>query len=87
MPRTSRRTFLEIAGLVGGGVMLRRSLLGEASPIGAGLKVGVLGVINRTMRRRAQRDLVTWDRAARGYRMDPADARVVIEILGRATPL
>lgn len=30
MPRTSRRTFLEIAGLLGGGVMLRRSLLGEA---------------------------------------------------------
>ena len=30
MPRTSRRTFLEIAGLLGGGVMLRRSVLGEA---------------------------------------------------------
>jgi uncharacterized protein (DUF1501 family) len=30
MPRTSRRTFLEIAGLLGGGVLLRRSVLGEA---------------------------------------------------------
>ena len=30
MPRTSRRSFLEIAGLLGGGVLLRRSLLGEA---------------------------------------------------------
>ncbi len=30
MPRTSRRTFLEIAGLLGGGVLMRRSLLGEA---------------------------------------------------------
>ncbi len=30
MPRTNRRTFLEIAGLLGGGVMLRSSLLGEA---------------------------------------------------------
>ncbi len=30
MPRTTRRTFLEIAGLLGGGVMLRRSVLGEA---------------------------------------------------------
>jgi uncharacterized protein (DUF1501 family) len=30
MPRTSRRSFLEIAGLIGGGVMMRRSILGEA---------------------------------------------------------
>ncbi len=30
MPRTSRRTFLEIAGLLGGGVLLRHSILGEA---------------------------------------------------------
>ncbi len=30
MTRTTRRSFLEIAGLVGGGVLLRRSLLGTA---------------------------------------------------------
>jgi len=30
MPRTSRRSFLEIAGLLGGGVLLRKSILGEA---------------------------------------------------------
>ncbi len=30
MPRTTRRSFLEIAGLLGGGVLLRKSILGEA---------------------------------------------------------
>ena len=34
MTRTTRRSFLEIAGLVGGGVLLRRSLLGEAHAAG-----------------------------------------------------
>ena len=33
--RTTRRNFLEIAGLVGGGVMLRNSLLGTAHAAGA----------------------------------------------------
>lgn len=35
MTRTTRRSFLEIAGLLGGGVMLRRSLIGDAHAAGA----------------------------------------------------
>jgi hypothetical protein len=31
------------------------------------------------MRRVARRDLITWDGDARGYRMDPADAEIVLE--------
>ena len=69
------------------------SLAGEALAVDDGLRVrcglppggscvGVLGVANRTMRRRAGRDLISWDPAARGYRMSVDDARVTAEILG-----
>lgn len=44
--------------------------------------VGVRGVANRTMRRRAHRDLVTWDPARHGYRMDREDALVALDVLG-----
>lgn len=44
--------------------------------------VGVLGVANRTMRRRAHRDLLTTDRETGGYRMATADALVVLEAFG-----
>jgi len=69
------------------------TLAGEALPIDDALRVrcglppgrpfvGVLGVANRTMRRRARRDLVNWDARAHGYRMDVDDARVIEEVLG-----
>jgi len=31
------------------------------------------------MRRVAHRDLITWDADVRGYRMDPADAVIVLQ--------
>jgi hypothetical protein len=34
---------------------------------------------NKVMRRVARRDLITWDGYVRGYRMDPADAEIVLE--------
>jgi hypothetical protein len=33
---------------------------------------------NKVMRRIARRDLIIWDADARGYRMDPADAEIVL---------
>ncbi|MBA3688381.1 MAG: hypothetical protein H0W81_06105 [Chloroflexi bacterium] len=70
-----------------------QTLAGEVLPIDDALRVrcglppgrtfvGVLGVANRTMRRRAGRDVVSWDSAAHGYRMSVDDARVVGETLG-----
>jgi hypothetical protein len=38
---------------------------------------------NKVMRRVARRDLIIWDADARGYRMDPADAEIVLHV-GRA---
>lgn len=40
---------------------------------------GIVAGPNKVMRRVARRDLVTWDADARGYRMDPADAAIVLE--------
>jgi len=40
---------------------------------------GIVAGPNKVMRRVARRDLITWDADARGYRMDPADAEVVLE--------
>jgi hypothetical protein len=40
---------------------------------------GIVAGPNKVMRRVARRDLITWDPDARGYRMDPADAAVVLE--------
>jgi hypothetical protein len=40
---------------------------------------GIVAGPNKVMRRVARRDLITWDADARGYRMDPADAGVVLQ--------
>jgi hypothetical protein len=40
---------------------------------------GIVAGPNKVMRRVAHRDLITWDADARGYRMDPADAEVVLQ--------
>ena len=40
---------------------------------------GIVAGPNKVMRRVARRDLVMWDADARGYRMDPADAAIVLE--------
>jgi hypothetical protein len=39
---------------------------------------GIVAGPNKVMRRVARRDLITWDPDARGYRMDPADAAIVL---------
>ena len=40
---------------------------------------GIVAGPNKVMRRIARRDLITWDADARGYRMDPADAEIVLQ--------
>jgi hypothetical protein len=40
---------------------------------------GIVAGPNKVMRRVARRDLITWDADVRGYRMDPADAEVVLQ--------
>jgi hypothetical protein len=40
---------------------------------------GIVAGPNKVMRRIARRDLIMWDADARGYRMDPADAEVVLQ--------
>jgi len=44
--------------------------------------VGVLGVANRTMRRRAGRELISWDPRAGGYRVSAEDARTILATYG-----
>jgi hypothetical protein len=39
---------------------------------------GIVAGPNKVMRRVARRDLITWDADVRGYRMDPADAEIVL---------
>jgi hypothetical protein len=40
---------------------------------------GIVAGPNKVMRRVAHRDLIIWDADVRGYRMDPADAEIVLE--------
>ena len=39
---------------------------------------GMVSGPNKLMRRIAKRDLITWDAAAGGYRIDPADAEIIL---------
>ena len=40
---------------------------------------GIVAGPNKVMRRIARRDLLVWDPIAGGYRMDPDDAKIVLE--------
>ena len=77
----SRRLLREVAEL---------SLRGEALVLDADLAArygkrtgtafaGIVAGPNKVMRRVARRDLVSWDADARGYRMDPADAELIVQ--------
>jgi hypothetical protein len=77
----SRRLLREVA---------EHSIRDEALPLDADLTArygkqtgtafaGIVAGPNKVMRRVARRDLITWDADARGYRMDAADAEIVLE--------
>jgi hypothetical protein len=40
---------------------------------------GIVAGPNKVMRRIAKRDLINWDADARGYRMDPTDAEIILQ--------
>jgi hypothetical protein len=40
---------------------------------------GIVAGPNKVMRRVAHRDLIGWDADVRGYRMDPADAEIILQ--------
>jgi hypothetical protein len=72
------------------GDVAERSLRNEALVLDADLAqrygkrtgtafAGIVAGPNKVMRRVARRDLISWDADARGYRMDPADAEIVVE--------
>lgn len=48
---------------------------------GAGFS-GIIGGPNKLMRGKGARDLIVRDRLTRGYRMDPGDARIVLDARG-----
>jgi len=77
----SRRLLREVAEL---------STRNEALPLNADLAArygkrtgtafaGIVAGPNKVMRRVGRRDLITWDADGRGYRMDPADAEVILQ--------
>jgi len=80
----SRQLLREIAvgSQFGEPVVVDNGLLERLGVPDRGSFVGVLGVVNRTMRRRAHRQLLSWDPDAHGYRMDADDARVVLGVVG-----
>ncbi|MDQ5839575.1 MAG: hypothetical protein M3537_00140 [Chloroflexota bacterium] len=77
----SRRLLREVAEL---------SIRNEALPLDKDLTArygkqtgtafaGIVAGPNKVMRRVAHRDLISWDADVRGYRMDPADAEIVLQ--------
>jgi hypothetical protein len=80
----TRKLISEVAArsLSGEALIVNGELLERLGVPDRGSFVGVLGVVNRTMRNRAHRDLLAWDPVVHGYRMDADDARVVIDVFG-----
>jgi hypothetical protein len=77
----SRRLLREVAELSGGGtaLVLDADLAARYGKRTGTAFAGIVAGPNKVMRRVARRDLLTWDPDARGYRMDPADAEIVLE--------
>ena len=85
--RASRQFLREIGErtLVGDALVIDDALRERCGLAPGQALVGVLGVANRTMRKRAGRDLISWDPAAGGYRVATADAQVILEAFGPPT--
>jgi hypothetical protein len=77
----SRRLLREVAELSAGGtaLVLDADLAARYGKRTGTAFAGIVAGPNKVMRRVARRDLLTWDPDARGYRMDPADAEIVLE--------
>ena len=77
----SRRLLREVAGLSlhGSALALNSDLTTRYGKRTGTAFAGIVAGPNKVMRRVARRDLVTWDADAHGYRMDPADAEVILQ--------
>jgi len=77
----SRRLLREVAGLStqDAALVLDAELAARYGKSTGTAFAGIVAGPNKVMRRVARRDLVTWDSDARGYRMDPADAAIVLQ--------
>ncbi len=77
----SRRLLREVAELSmhGGALVLDTALTARYGKKTGTAFAGIVAGPNKVMRRVARRDLVSWDADARGYRMDPADAEIVLQ--------
>ena len=77
----SRRLLREVAelSLKGGALVLDENLATRYGKRTGTAFAGIVAGPNKVMRRVARRDLVTWDADAHGYRMDPADAEIVLQ--------
>lgn len=77
----SRRLLREVADLSlrGAALPLNDELAGRYGKRTGTAFAGIVAGPNKVMRRVARRDLVLWDADAHGYRMDPADAEVILQ--------
>ena len=77
----SRRLLREVASLSlhGSALALNSELTTRYGKRTGTAFAGIVAGPNKVMRRVARRDLVTWDADAHGYRMDPADAEVILQ--------
>ena len=77
----SRRLLREVAelSLQGAALVLDADLAARYGKKTGTAFAGIVAGPNKVMRRVARRDLVTWDADVRGYRMDPADAEIVLQ--------
>jgi len=76
----SRRLVREVAeaAMRGDSVPLDDALRARYGKTNGTAFAGMVSGPNKLMRRIAKRDLITWDAAAEGYRIDPADAEIVL---------
>ena len=77
----SRRLLREVAelSLAGAALVLNADLRARYGKKTGTAFAGIVAGPNKVMRRVGRRDLVSWDADAGGYRMDPADAEVVLQ--------
>ena len=76
----SRNLVLEVAAAASHGAAVPRDakLLRMFKKTNYTAFAGMVGGPNKLSRRIAGRDLITWDAAAGGYRIDPRDAEVIL---------
>ncbi len=78
----SRKLVRELAeaAIRGDAVILDERLKSRYNKTTGTAFAGIVSGPNKLMRRIARRDLITWDASVLGYRIHPADAKVVLEV-------